>query len=120
MSETQRAATALGDDARRAAEAELGPLADALTDTFAEVGRSITRELDEAARRGRLTMAGLVDDVLADLARLAAEDLVRAPIERALGGVVGTAFGTDQRFDRSRAQEASRALGAASRGTRNG
>ena len=119
MSETERAASALGEEARRAAEAELGPLADALTETFAEVGRSITHELEDAARRGRLTMQGLVDDVLSDLARLAAEDLVREPVERALGGVVATAFGTDAGFERSSSQAAGRALGAASRGTRN-
>ena len=120
MSETERAAARLGEEARRAAEAELDPLAEALTETFAQVGQTIGRELEEAARRGRLTMQGLVDDVLADLARLAAEDLVRAPLERALGGAVSSAFGTDAGFERSRAQDAGRALGAASRGARNG
>ena len=120
MSETERAAEALGESARRAAAAELVPLADALTETFAEVGRSIERELEQAARRGRLTMQGLVDDVLADLARLAAEDLVRRPIEEALGGAVRSAFGTDGGFARSRSQEAGRVVATAGTGARNG
>ena len=120
MSETERTAERLGEDARRAAQAELDPLADALTETFAEVGRSITQELEEAARRGRLTMAGLVDDVLADLARLAAEELVREPLERALSGVVGAAFGTDAGFARSSSQEAARIAGLAGKAGRNG
>ena len=120
MSETTRAAERLGEDARRAAEAELTPLADALTETFAEVARSITEELEQAARRGRLTIQGLVDDVLADLARLATEELVREPLERALGNVVGAAFGTDASFARSDAQAASRIIGAAGKAARNG
>lgn len=120
MSETTRAAERLGEDARRAAEEELAPLAEALTETFAEVGRSITEELEQAARRGRLTMQGLVDDVLADLARLAAEELVREPLERALGSVVNAAFGTDASFARSDAQQAGRIVGAAGKAARNG
>ena len=120
MSETERAAAGLGEDARRAAEAELAPLAEALTETFAEVGRGIERELEQAARRGRLTMQRLVDDVLADLARLAAEDLVRRPVEGALRGALGAALGTDGAFARSRAQEAGRVIAAAGRGGRNG
>ena len=120
MSETERSAAQRGEEARRAAEAELAPLAEALTETFAEVGRSITEELEQAARHGRLTMAGLVDDVLADLARLAAEELVRQPIEQALSGALRGAFGTDAGFPRSSSQAAGRALGATSKGARNG
>ena len=120
MSETERSARGLAEDARRAAEAELDPLAEALTETFAEVGRTITRELEEAARRGRLTMQGLVDDVLADLARLAAEELVRGPLEGALQGAASSAFGTDGGFARSSSQQAGRALGAVAKGARDG
>lgn len=72
---------------------ELNPLAEAVEDTFGRVGRTVTRELSEAARTGRLTMRGLVDDVLSDLTRLAGEQFVRRPIEDALSGLAASAFG---------------------------
>ena len=89
----QADAAAVGEAFGALVEEELNPLAEAVEATFERVGATVSRELDQAARSGRLTMRGLVDDVLRDLARLGAETLVRRPLEDALQGAVGSAFG---------------------------
>ena len=88
-----REAEAVGEAFGALVEEELNPLAEAVETTFARVGGTVRRELEGAARDGRLTMRGLVDDVLRDVARLGAETLVRRPLEDALQGLVQGAFG---------------------------
>ena len=128
MSETTRTdqslaearASEVGDALREAVTREADPVARALEESFAEVGRTITRELEQAARQGRLTMQGLVDDVLADLARLTAEQLVREPLERAVGGALSSVFGTEaDTATRSRTQLGAALTQAGARGGRN-
>ena len=88
-----REAETVGEAFGALVEDELNPLAEAVEATFGRVGGTVTRELEQAARDGRITMRGLVDDVLRDLARLGAETLVRQPLENALQGLTQTAFG---------------------------
>ena len=88
-----REAAAVGESFGALVEEELNPLAEAVEATFERMSSTVTRELEQAARGGRLTMRGLVDDVLRDLSRLGAETLVRQPLESALQGLVQGAFG---------------------------
>lgn len=70
---------------------DLSPLATAVDDTFTSINRSIAENLSEAAEQGKLSVKSLVNDVLTDLARLAAEEFVRKPLENVLGDVFGGA-----------------------------
>lgn len=70
-------------------ENDLNPLAEETDRLFTSLGRSITENLEEAAARGKLSVKGLVNDVLADLSRLAAEQFVRQPLENILSTVLG-------------------------------
>ena len=88
-----REAAAVGEAFGALVEEELNPLAEAVEATFERMSSTVTRELEQAARGGRLTMRSLVDDVLRDLNRLGAEALVRQPLENALQGLVQGAFG---------------------------
>ena len=72
-------------------EDDLNPLAASVEETFSALGQSIGDNLEDAAARGRLSVKGLVNDVLADLSRLAADQFVRAPLEEILGSVFGGA-----------------------------
>lgn len=92
MSQTQRSddiagADTLSEDARRA----LSPLSAAVEDTFTELSRSVTEELARLSVDGRLTIRGMVDEMLDDLARLAAERLIADPLRQALSGDDGVA-----------------------------
>jgi phage-related minor tail protein len=92
-SEASEGLAALSEEMDRFVTGELNPLAEAVEETFGRMGRTVTRELSGAARTGRLSMKALVDDVLSDLARLAADGLVRRPVEEALNGLFAGAFG---------------------------
>ena len=85
MSETPRAPTP-DNELAEAAEAQLSPLAGVIEATFAEMSQSITEELDRASLSGRQSVRELVDGMLDDLTRLAARELIRDPLTRALGG----------------------------------
>lgn len=72
-------------------ENDLNPLAETVEQTFSALGESITDSLSSAARTGRGTIKSMVNDILADLSRLAAEELIRKPLEGALGDIFGGA-----------------------------
>ena len=72
-------------------ENDLNPLAETLDETFSAIGESITDSLSSAARTGRGTIRSMVNDILSDLSRLAAEELVRKPLEGVLGDIFGGA-----------------------------
>ncbi|MEM9233269.1 MAG: phage tail tape measure C-terminal domain-containing protein [Pseudomonadota bacterium] len=74
-------------------EQDLSPLAQSLERTFEQLGDSIGDNLEKASVRGRLSVKSLVDDVLADLTRLAADQFIRAPLENALGDILGSIGG---------------------------
>lgn len=92
-SETMRA---MADDLERTVREDIVPLAAVMEESFASASRSIADELEKAARSGTLSFKSMVQEILADLAGLAAETLIRQPLEAALGRVFsgfGGAFG---------------------------
>ncbi len=119
MSETERRNPGAGpSEFERTVREDLLPLADLLEETFARTARTIEQELTEAAKSGSLSFKTMVEEILNDLARLAAEELIREPLEnailRALGG--NTQAGTRQ----SETQIAATLAEALSRAGRNG
>lgn len=80
---------AIRDEMARLVEEDLNPLAENVEKVFRGIGRSITDELGSAAERGRISIRGLVNSVLEDLTRLAADSLIRQPLEGALGQIFG-------------------------------
>jgi phage-related minor tail protein len=60
---------------------DLNPLADELTTTFERAGKAIADAMSDAATTGKLSLKGLVDTVLTDLTRVAADQFVRRPLE---------------------------------------
>ncbi|MCI5044185.1 MAG: hypothetical protein MRY72_05755 [Aquisalinus sp.] len=127
MSETNRTQTGgnnTTDDLTRTIREEMLPLADLLEETFARTARTIEEELATAARNGSISFRTMTEEILNDLARLAAEELVREPIENAILRVLGQGAGSTSPFpqsgQRSGAQSAEVLAKALSKGTRNG
>ncbi len=76
MSETNRTQTDgnnTTDDLARSIREEMLPLADLLEETFARTARTIEEELATAARNGSLSFRTMTEEILNDLARLAAD-----------------------------------------------
>lgn len=73
-------------------EDDLNPLAETLQATFQEMSDSIVENLESAATRGKFSVRNMVDEILEDLARLAAEEFIRKPLLSLLtgGGSGGT------------------------------
>lgn len=69
--------------------------AEALEAAFERAGSRIERALGRAARSGEADFSRMTDAILADLARLAAQQVIERPlaglIDRALGSIAGTA-----------------------------
>ncbi|MEO1658898.1 MAG: phage tail tape measure C-terminal domain-containing protein [Pseudomonadota bacterium] len=65
--------------------------------TFTEMSRSVEEELARLSSGSRVVMRDMVDAILEDLTRLAAQELLSNPLERALGiaGEKGTEAGGD-------------------------
>jgi hypothetical protein len=85
MSETERTTTPASEFEETAREVEA--LAAMVNTTFTELGRSLTEELTRASTEGRQTIRDMVDGMIEDLARLAAEEIVRRPLERAVSEI---------------------------------
>jgi len=83
-SETMRA---MADDLERTVREDIVPLAAVMEESFASASRSIADELEKAARSGKLSFKSMVQEVLADLAGLAADTVIRQPLEAALGQI---------------------------------
>nr|GGI01492.1 hypothetical protein GCM10011355_32260 [Aquisalinus luteolus] len=83
-SETMRA---MADDMERTVREDIVPLAAVMEESFASASRSIADELEKAARSGTLSFRSMVQEVLADLAGLAADTVIRQPLEAALGQI---------------------------------
>lgn len=102
---------------------ELQPFTREIEQLFDGLGDSITDTLTEAAERGRVNASAIIDDVLADLTRIAADQFVRQPLEQALGSIFGGATGTapaaSTPLGRSETQLASLAQRTLSRANRN-
>ena len=59
--------------------------ADAMAASFEAAGDRIARSLEAAARRGELSFNAMAETILKDLARVAVDDLVAAPLQQLIG-----------------------------------
>ncbi|MEM1381286.1 MAG: phage tail tape measure C-terminal domain-containing protein [Pseudomonadota bacterium] len=84
MSETPRTQS-VDTDLAESATTALAPLSDAVEASFVQLSQSIGEELARLSVDGRLSVRGMVDDILQDLARLAAQEIIGRPLQRALG-----------------------------------
>ncbi len=83
MDETEHAAKALDEFVK-------GPAmeaADEVARAFEIAGDRIAKSLEQAAIRGEFSFSGLAESVSRDLARLAINELVAAPLEAAFGNL---------------------------------
>lgn len=76
-------------DMERTVNDELLPLAELLQETFEATARSIEEELERAARTGTFRFREMTQDILNDLATLAADRYIRQPLEELIGGLLG-------------------------------
>lgn len=67
------------------AASQLEPLNAVVEATFSEMTRSVEEQLLRLSTDSRVVMRDMVDSILDDLTRLAAEELIKNPLERALG-----------------------------------
>lgn len=96
------AAREAGEELETMIREELAPAAAELEEVFRVMARSIEDELEKAARKGAFSMKTMVQEILNDLAKLAAEKIIREPLQNALsglfegviGGVAGNITGT--------------------------
>lgn len=86
MSETERSSAETEvPDLSAAAAAQLEPLSQLIEATFAELGQSLGEEMARMSTEGRRSIRDLADGVIEDLARIAAQRIIRDPLEDALG-----------------------------------
>lgn len=95
-------------------EDDLNPLAETLQATFQEMSESIVDNLESAATRGKFSVRNMVDEILEDLARLAAEEFIRKPL---LGLLTGGGGGGG--IPTSKSQSAAQIAQLLSRASRN-
>lgn len=72
---------------------QLTPAAEAIEDAFSKASRSIEGELTKAAKSGSLSFRALGRAITADLATIAIDSFVRAPVENLVSSAIGAAFG---------------------------
>lgn len=102
MSDTQPISPSSSEDVYSVAEAQLGPVSQAIEETFTGLARSLSEELARASADGRRSISDLADGIIEDLARLAAQRLVAEPLQSALGSAVNRAAqSSGDRFLRS-------------------
>ena len=74
-----------------------GPGADAanaLADVFEQAGERIANSLERAAQSGELSFNSLAESVLSDLARIAVNELITAPLQAGLSSLTSSIAGT--------------------------
>jgi len=74
-----------------------GPGADAanaLADVFEQAGERIAGSLERAAQSGELSFNSLAESVLSDLARIAVNELITAPLQAGLSSLTSSIAGT--------------------------
>lgn len=74
-----------------------GPGADAanaLADVFEQAGERIAGSLERAAQSGELSFNALAESVLSDLARIAVNELITAPLQAGLSSLTSSIAGT--------------------------
>lgn len=70
-------------------ENDLNPLAASVRGAFQTMSETVLAELTVTAEAGKSSIKDMVDAILLDLARVAADELIRAPLENILGGGIG-------------------------------
>jgi len=73
-----------------------GPASDAanaLADVFEQAGSRIADSLERAAKSGELSFNNLAESVLTDLARIAVNELITAPLQGALSSLTSSIAG---------------------------
>ena len=90
MNETQQAADALDSFANGPAR----DAADALAEAFEQAGERIAGSLERAAQSGELSFSNLADSVLSDLARIAVNELITAPLQGAVSALTSSITGS--------------------------
>ncbi len=90
MNDAQQAADALEGFANGPAR----DAADALAEAFEQAGNRIAGSLERAAQSGELSFNGLAESVLSDLARIAVNELITAPLQGAVSALTSTITGS--------------------------
>ena len=68
--------------------------ANALADVFEQAGDRIAGSLERAAQSGELSFNSLAESVLSDLARIAVNELITAPLQAGLSSLTASIAGT--------------------------
>jgi len=89
MNETQQAADALDSFANGSAR----DAANTLADVFEQAGERIANSLERAAQSGELSFNNLAESVLTDLARIAVNELIAAPLQGAVSALTSSISG---------------------------
>lgn len=84
MTRTEDDIDAVGRSLQDLAEGSAQEAADAIAQAFERAGSRIETSLTNSARAGAASFSGLADSILRDMARLAAETLIEAPLRSAL------------------------------------
>lgn len=84
MTSTEDDIDAAGRSLQDLAEGPAQEAADAIAQAFERAGSRIETSLATSARSGAASFSGLADSILRDMARLAAETLIEAPLRGAL------------------------------------
>ena len=90
MNPINEAADALDDFANGAG----ADAANALADIFEQAGERIAGSLERAAQSGELSFNSLAESVLNDLARIAVNELITAPLQAGLSSLTSSIAGT--------------------------
>ena len=77
------------EELTRAIREDVIPLAEIMEEAFGRAAKTIEEEMAKAAKSGSLSFKAMVEEILNDLARLAAEELVRQPLEQAILQILG-------------------------------
>lgn len=68
--------------------------ANALADVFEQAGERIAGSLERAAQSGELSFNAMAESVLSDLARIAVNELITAPLEAGVSALTSSIAGT--------------------------
>lgn len=65
-------------------EDEIIPIADELEEVFKRVSRTIEEEMARAAKASAVSFKSMVEEIINDLTRLAVEEYIKEPLEKAI------------------------------------
>lgn len=70
-------------------------VANTLADMFEQAGERIAGSLERAAQSGELSFSSMADSVLNDLARIAVDELITAPLRAGVASLTSTIAGAE-------------------------